>query len=73
VSKDEKKQKCKSAYCALYITASVVNVLDVVTIVLHVHNPTVGCLYTTTMVAIPLFSFVDILVVPAYTSIMSLL
>jgi hypothetical protein len=42
-------------YCALYITALVAGVLELETNVLHVPDPTVRCICTPIMVAIPLF------------------
>jgi hypothetical protein len=54
---EEKQTKVRSARYALYITASVDYVLDVLTIILHVHNPMVGCLCTTTMVVIHYFPY----------------
>jgi hypothetical protein len=50
-----KETKVKSACYALYITTSVADVLELETTVLHVPDPTVGCICTATMVAVPLF------------------
>jgi hypothetical protein len=44
----------------LYITALVADVLELETTVLHVSDPTVGCICTPTMVAIPLFPYYHI-------------
>jgi hypothetical protein len=46
------------ACCALYITALVTGVLELETNVLHVPDPTVRCICTPIMVAIPLFPYV---------------
>jgi hypothetical protein len=45
------------ACCALYITALVAGVLELESNVLHVPDPTVRCICTPIMVAIPLFPF----------------
>jgi hypothetical protein len=50
-----KETKVKSACYALYMTALVAIELEVVTILLHVHDPRVGCICTPTHLAIPLF------------------
>jgi hypothetical protein len=50
-----KEIKVKDAYCALYVTALVAYALELETTILHVPDPTVGCICTATMVAIPLF------------------
>jgi hypothetical protein len=50
-----KETKENDACCALYITALVADVLELETTVLHVPDPTVGCICTPIMVAIPLF------------------
>jgi hypothetical protein len=50
-----KETKVNDACCALYITALVAGVLELETTVLHVPDPTVGCICTPIMVAIPLF------------------
>ena len=52
---EKTKQKMNDACCALYITALVAGVLELETTVLHVPDPTVGCICTAIMVAIPLF------------------
>jgi hypothetical protein len=52
-----KKQKMNDACCALYITALVAGVLELETNVLHVPDPTMRCICTAIMVAIPLFPF----------------
>jgi hypothetical protein len=53
-----KETKVNDACCALYITALVAGVLELETTVLHVPDPTVGCICTPIMVAIPLFPIV---------------
>jgi hypothetical protein len=50
-----KETKVNDACCALYIIALVADVLELETTVLHVSDPTVRCICTPTMVAIPLF------------------
>jgi hypothetical protein len=45
------------ACCALYITALVAGVLELETNILHVPDPTMRCICTPIMVAIPLFPF----------------
>jgi hypothetical protein len=52
---NEKETKVKSACYSLYITASVADMLELETTVLHVPDPMVGYICTATMVAIPLF------------------
>jgi hypothetical protein len=55
-----KETKVKSACYALYMTALVAIELEVVTIVLLVHDPRVGCICTPTHLAIPLFAYIYI-------------
>jgi hypothetical protein len=55
-----KETKMKDACCALYVTALVAYALELETTVLHVPDPTVGCICTATMVAIPLFPIIVI-------------
>jgi hypothetical protein len=54
----KKETKVNDACCALYISALVAGVLELETTVLHVPNPTVECMCTTIMMAIPLFPIV---------------
>jgi hypothetical protein len=50
-----KKTKVKAACCASYVTVLVACALGLETTILHVPDPTVGCICIPIMVAIPLF------------------
>jgi hypothetical protein len=52
-----KETKVKDACCALYVTTLVAYALELETTILHVPDPTVECICTATMVAIPLFPY----------------
>jgi hypothetical protein len=61
----KKEIKMNDARCALYITTLVAGVLELETTVLNVPDPTVECICTPIMVAIPLFPIQKYCLCPA--------